>query len=100
MLIAVDLWLGPRSEIVMAGKLRDLETQKRVGELRKHFLPRTVVLVRDTETNADQLDGISESVRQHGATDGKVTVYLCEDFVCKKPITEYDVFRKAMKELR
>ena len=100
MLIAVDLWLGPRSEIVIAGRIRSTQTQKILKSVRGQFLPRTVVLVRDPETNADKLDPIAAIVKAHEPIEGKVTVYLCEDFVCKRPMTEYGVFQKAVKELR
>ncbi|MBC8377924.1 MAG: thioredoxin domain-containing protein [Planctomycetes bacterium] len=100
LLTAADLWLGARSEIVIAGKIRSDQTQQILRDIRGHFLPRTVVLVRDPETNADKLDQIAAIVKAHEPIEGKVTVYLCEDFVCKQPITEYTLFQKAMKELR
>ena len=100
MLIAVDLWLGPRSEIVIAGGIQSTQTQKILKSIRGQFLPRTAVLVRDPETNSDKLDQIAEIVKAHEPIEGEVTVYLCEDFVCKRPITEYGVFQKAMNELR
>jgi uncharacterized protein YyaL (SSP411 family) len=100
LLAATDLWLGARSEIVIAGKLRADPTQKILKSLRGHFLPRTVILVRDPETNAQELDQIAAIVKAHDPIEGKVTVYLCEDFVCKSPMTEYDAFLKAIKELQ
>jgi uncharacterized protein YyaL (SSP411 family) len=100
LLAAVDLWLGARSEIVIAGKTRADSTQKILKSIRGHFLPRTVLLVRDPETNAHELDQIAAIVKAHDPIEGKVTVYLCEDFVCKQPITEYSVFQKAVNELR
>ncbi len=100
LLAATDLWLGARSEIVIAGKLRADPTQKILKSLRGHFLPRTVMLVRDPETNAHELDQVAAIVKAHDPIEGKVTVYLCEDFVCKSPMTEYDAFLKAIKELQ
>ncbi|MHC5200568.1 MAG: thioredoxin domain-containing protein, partial [Planctomycetota bacterium] len=100
MLSAVDLSLGPRSEIVVAGKISSGSTQKVLKGIYGRFLPRTAVLVRDPKTNAIELDKITEMVKAHKMIDGKVTVYLCEDFVCKSPITEHEVFHKAIKELR
>ena len=100
MLIAADFWLGPRSEIVVAGQLRQPEAQAVLGQLRKHFLPRMVVLLRDSEMNLPLLEEIAETVKGRNAIDGKVTIYLCEDFVCKQPMTEQAEFSKAIKALR
>ena len=100
LLSTADLWLGPRSEIVIAGEIQSDDTQQIIKSIRGQFLPRTAVLVRDPETNANKLDQIAAIVKAHEPIDGKVTVYLCEDFVCKQPITEYTLFQKAIKELR
>ena len=43
---------------------------------------------------------IAEIVKAHEPIEGEVTVYLCEDFVCKSPMTEYDAFLIAIKELQ
>jgi uncharacterized protein YyaL (SSP411 family) len=100
MLVAVDLWLGPRSEIVIAGGIQSTQTQKILKSIHGEFFPRTAVLVRDPETNAEELDQIAAIVKAHDPIKGKVTVYLCEDFVCKAPMTEYVEFQKAIKELQ
>ncbi|MHC4231649.1 MAG: thioredoxin domain-containing protein [Planctomycetota bacterium] len=100
LLAATDLWLGARTQIVIAGKLQADPTQKILKSLRGHFLPRTVLLVRDPETNAQELDRVAAIVKAHDPIEGKVTVYLCEDFVCKSPVTEYDAFLKSIKELQ
>jgi uncharacterized protein YyaL (SSP411 family) len=100
LLAATDLWLGTRSEIVIAGKLQADSTQKILKSLREHFLPRTVMLVRDPETNAQELDRVAAIVKAHDPIEGKVTVYLCEDFVCKSPTTDYDAFLKSIKEMQ
>ncbi|MHC5017655.1 MAG: thioredoxin domain-containing protein, partial [Planctomycetota bacterium] len=86
LLAATDLWLGARTQIVIAGKLQADPTQKILKSLRGHFLPRTVLLVRDPETNAQELDRVAAIVKAHDPIEGKVTVYLCEDFVCKSPV--------------
>jgi len=100
LLSAVDLWLGPRSEMVIVGNISSDQIQRVLKDIRGRFLSRTVVLVRDPESNAERLDQIAEIVKVHELIDGKVTIYLCEDFVCKSPIMEYDAFHKAIKELR
>ncbi len=100
MLIAADLWLGPRSEIVIADQSRQSETQVMLGQLRKHFLPRTVILIRNPEIDISLLEEIAETVKERKAINDNVTVYLCEDFVCQQPITEFAEFHKAIEALR
>lgn len=99
MLTVVDQWIGPRSEIVVSvppGKTAD-ETLK---VIRSHFLPRTVVLLRRSQADDSLLEEVADSVKGHVPVDDKVTIYLCENFICKQPMVEFDVFQKAMEELK
>jgi hypothetical protein len=72
MLVAHWYALAPPMEIVMAGDLSPVL----LAAIRRHFLPRAVVM-RATEASLPM-----------PAVDGKPTVYVCENFACKLPVTE------------
>ncbi|MHC5083575.1 MAG: thioredoxin domain-containing protein [Planctomycetota bacterium] len=99
MLIGLDAWMGPRSEVVIAGRVGQAETQQALSMMLKRFLPRTVVLVRDDKRDATLLEDVSETAKSKVMVDGHVTFYLCRDFVCQRPITETNEFEKAIKKL-
>jgi hypothetical protein len=99
MLTALDLWLGPRSEIVIIGPMQDTRMQKMLKPLRTNFLPRTAVLVCDAKTTP-LLEACSNMVKDRRMLNDKVTAYICEDFVCKQPITEPDIFEREIGRLR
>jgi hypothetical protein len=99
MMIAVDLWLGPRSEIVMIGSMQDAQLKEMLKSLHSHFLPRTAALVCDVNT-MPLLEKSSQLVKNRRMLEYKATVYLCEDFVCKQPITELTVFQSEIEHLR
>jgi uncharacterized protein YyaL (SSP411 family) len=100
MLLAVDFRLGPRAEIVIAAQDEQAETQELLKHLHKHFLPRTVILLKDSKANAQQLENIAEPVKERISLDGKPAVYICEEFACREPITDIKQFDKALRELR
>jgi hypothetical protein len=99
MLIAAELWVGPRAEIVIAGELKSERTQRILADIRNRFLPHAVVLVRDPSGNSDLLDKISEIVKGREPMNQEATVYLCRDFACKSPLTDFEEFRKEMDKL-
>ncbi len=99
MTVSADLWLSPRSEIVIAAPA-GISADKILRQIRKRFLPRTVILLRSPELNIPLLEELAETVKDRPAVGGKVTIYLCENFVCKQPIVELDAFVEALEELQ
>ena len=94
-LAAAEFYLGPSKEIAIIG-----DPSVFSSTLRKRYLPRAV------------LAGGSGSgiplLRDRPMVDGKPTVYVCENFVCKQPVTDpvaFDAFedglaREASDEIR
>jgi uncharacterized protein YyaL (SSP411 family) len=74
MLSALDFYIGPSKEIVIAGSADAFLTV-----LRKRYLPRTVVLRQDRPM-----------------IDGKPTVYVCENFTCKQPTPDIGIFQQML----
>src|SRR5262249_15748516 len=75
MLAALDFYIGPSKEIVIAGSADAF-----LEVLRQQYLPRAVVLRQDRPL-----------------IDGKPTVYVCENFTCKEPTTDLEVFQELLK---
>src|SRR5262249_36344205 len=74
MLAALDFFIGPSKEIVIAGSPDSF-----LEVLRKRYLPRTVVLRQNRPM-----------------IDGKPTVYVCENFTCKQPTTDLRAFEEML----
>lgn len=81
MLLALDLVLGPRREIVLAGPQGpELQVLRRVVD--SAFLPRIVL--------AYTPDGVAALPLLAGKepANGRPLVYVCRDFVCRSPIAD------------
>jgi hypothetical protein len=63
MLCAADFLLGPASEIVIHGHLHDASMQEMLAEIRRRFLPRTVLLAAEPGRIKRELETISEFVK-------------------------------------
>ena len=70
--------MNPTKEIVVLG---DSNEMKR--EVWNEFLPNKVVVLAENTENAEIIPLLAE----RKLIDGKATAYICESFVCQKPVT-------------
>jgi uncharacterized protein YyaL (SSP411 family) len=79
-LSTLEFYLNPTREIVIIGeKGNGLER-----EVWREFLPeKVVVLSENAEKDAESIP----LLRERKMIEGKPTAYVCEDFVCQKPVT-------------
>jgi uncharacterized protein len=84
MLAAVDFQLGPSMEIAITGGVEPF-----APAFRKHYLPRAVIAAG--ELNAIPL------LRDRAPVGGKPTAYVCQNMVCKQPVTDVGEFERALK---
>jgi uncharacterized protein YyaL (SSP411 family) len=90
MFCALDFWFGSR-EIVIAGPQKDPAVQQVVAEVWKRFLPDKVLAAAD-----EGVPEVSSLTQGKTAIGGKPTVYICQNFACKSPITDMGSLRKEL----
>jgi uncharacterized protein YyaL (SSP411 family) len=95
-LCAVDYALGPVQEIVVAGEPDGNDTHAMLKEIRKHFLPRKIVLLHsEKDTGIEEISGFTKECK---AVDNKTTVYMCENYSCKAPVNDVSQLLKLLKK--
>ncbi|MDP3722254.1 MAG: thioredoxin domain-containing protein [Candidatus Omnitrophota bacterium] len=87
-LIAVDFWLGPSREIVIAGRPSVPETRAMVRAVHERFLPRTVLALQPADETSSDLEALVPFAQAQRPLQGKATAYVCENYVCNLPITD------------
>jgi uncharacterized protein YyaL (SSP411 family) len=85
-LIALDFWLGPTQEIVVAGDAAKDDTEEMLKVIRGKFMPNAVVLFHATGKAGLAIEREVPFVAMQVAIEGKTTAYVCENYVCKKPV--------------
>ncbi len=90
MMCALDFWLGSR-EIVLAGIKNNPESRQVMAEIRKRFLPDMVLAVPD-----DSVSELESLTQGKTSIDGKPTIYICQNFACRSPITQLDSLKTAL----
>jgi uncharacterized protein YyaL (SSP411 family) len=89
MLSALEFYLNPIKEIVVLGE-KGNELEK---EIWKVFLPDKVVVAAETaEENAELIP----LLKDRKTIDGKATAYVCENYVCQKPVTTIEELKKQL----
>ena len=91
MLSALDDLLSPSQEVAIVGALGDARTQALLHETRRHYLPHTVLALKepDSENPLPLLEGRT-------MVDGQPAAYVCENFSCKLPVTDVEALRHLL----
>jgi len=97
MLVALDFSLTKPRQIVIAGKKDAPGTKALLTEVRRHFLPKTILLLADGSDGQKYLSEKNEAMRAMSIVDGKPAAYVCENFTCKAPVTDPKQLAKLLK---
>ena len=98
MLIAMDFFLGPSREIIIAGIPDSASTKEMLKILRKKFLPGKVVIFRPVDEHcAEELISLIPSLKTQLPIDNKTTAYVCKNHVCQLPTTSLTKFEELLQ---
>lgn len=92
MLLALDHWLGPRREVVLAGSLQSERGRALRRVVDRAFLPRTVI----AHVSAELPASLAPELAAGKVPVGDAAVYVCEDFACEAPCTDPEVLRQTL----
>jgi uncharacterized protein YyaL (SSP411 family) len=98
MLTAADFALGPSREIVIAGASDAAETQQMLRAVRARFLPRAVAAWHQPGPTGRALEAVAPFVAAQQPLDGRPTAYICEQFVCRLPVTDAERFIEQLEK--
>jgi uncharacterized protein YyaL (SSP411 family) len=99
LLIALDFWLGPASELVLVGGSEGESNQKAIAALQQAFLPRSVAAYRGGSNAGSQSPALNPLFAGRGTSDKHPTLYVCENYACQAPIQGADAIRAAVEKL-
>ncbi len=97
---ALDLSQGPQTQIVIAGDSGADDTQALLRLVRQRYFPSRVLLLADGGAGQKQLAGWIPVVANMTRLRGKATAYLCENYVCRLPTSDPNVFAGLLETAR
>lgn len=95
---ALDFALGPFQRIVIVSEEKDETTMEIIKLLQKKFLPNKVVLLQTRDWEEKQIQKVSSFITSGIAFEPKPLVYICDQFSCKKPITDIKELERVINE--
>lgn len=99
-LIALDHYLGPAQEIVLAAPHEVLEVEDMAGEVFRRFIPNKVVVFRNPSAKASQgIEELSHFIKEQIPLQEKPTAYVCENHVCKLPTNDMVKFGELLDSI-
>lgn len=96
MLTALSFWLGPTQEIVIAGNAEATDTKQMLKLLGSKFLPNAVVLLHEQGNKGTAIERIIPFVKNQTAIEDKATAYVCENYICNRPVNKIEDFEKMI----
>ena len=96
LLVALDFMVGPSQEIVIAGDPSLESTRAMIDTIQSSFLPNKVLLLRPHGSEGKRLASLAPFVEAMGSINNRPTVYVCEEFTCKRPITDLDALKTIL----
>ena len=91
-LSAADFALAAVKQVAIIGDPSEERTLTFIGEIRKGYHPNLVVGASPFPAP----EGAPALLADRPMVDGKPTAYVCEGFVCQKPVTDPEDFRKLL----
>lgn len=95
MLCAIDFYLGPPLEIVVAGNPSSPEAEKLIRASNSVFLPNAVRAV--SEGGGGSLENIIPMLKDKKMSDGNPALYVCKNRTCGLPITNPSDFKSLVE---
>jgi len=94
MLNSIDLLMSGVKEIVIAPK-DNREEKEFIDQIWSYYIPNKVVALSRLDNS--ELQEIIPFVKGRKPIDGATTVYVCENNVCKKPITDLKELKNLLR---
>jgi hypothetical protein len=86
-------------EVAIVGSKDSHATRELLSEVYQEYVANRVVTFLDaTSGNGAEAQALIPLLRQRQQLDGKSTAYVCENFVCKLPVTSPEELAKQLQE--
>jgi uncharacterized protein YyaL (SSP411 family) len=96
LMVALDFALGPSSEVVIVGNPENEDTTKMLKALESRYVPRKVVLFRQSNKTLDQIVNLAKFTEFLVTIDGRTTAHVCRNYVCGLPTTDVEVMLEQL----
>jgi uncharacterized protein YyaL (SSP411 family) len=97
-LSALDFAVGPSAEIIISGDITSPEASKMERVIRGKFIPNKVLICNLPDLREDLIK-IIPFIKDYKEIDGQTAVYLCENYLCRLPVTKSKDLEEIIKTI-
>jgi uncharacterized protein YyaL (SSP411 family) len=94
MLSVLDLYLEKPKEIVIIGNREEQGTAALLAKIQSLYLPNKTLQLAGPESPLDEISPLLAGKKQ---LEGKSTVYVCHNFTCSQPVTNWEELRTLLE---
>jgi uncharacterized protein YyaL (SSP411 family) len=99
LLACVDFVLCPPKEIAIIGRRGAEDTQALLLAVNREFVPNRILVFLDPhQSDADLLVKRVPVLDGRELLGGKATAYICENYVCKRPVTSPEELLSQLRD--
>ena len=96
LLAALDFARSRQKQIVIAGDRNAADTQALLRVVYQRFIPNKILVLADDGPPQTHLASLVPFVEGKGKRDGRATIYICENYLCRLPTTEPQVAARLL----
>jgi uncharacterized protein YyaL (SSP411 family) len=93
MLCALDFFLAKPKEIVLVGARTHPAMNNLLGKIYGRYVPNKTLVVVDGNTGSSLVPAAAQGKT---AINGQPTAYVCHNFTCSHPVTDWDALEKLL----
>ncbi|MGA2614739.1 MAG: thioredoxin domain-containing protein [Spirochaetia bacterium] len=87
-LFALDFFLGPAFQVVIAADSNDPQARAMVRAVRGRYLPNVSLVLRSTSEAEPEILRLAPYTASQGLVNGKATAYVCRRWACELPTND------------
>ncbi len=96
MLAALDFHLDTPMEVAIVGERDSEDTRAALRAVDSTFAPNKVLALK-SELSGAEADAAVPLLRGKAMVNGRAAVYVCENFICKEPLSETQAIKRALE---
>ncbi|APH13645.1 N-acylglucosamine 2-epimerase family protein [Clostridium sporogenes] len=87
--------VSPIKEITLAYNEKDEALYKFINELNNRYMPFSIVTLND---KSNEIEKINKNIKDKTPVKDKTTVYICQNYACREPITDLEAFKSVLSD--
>ncbi|EPY2279003.1 thioredoxin domain-containing protein [Clostridium sporogenes] len=85
--------VSPVQEITLAYSEKDEAFYEFINELNNRYIPFSIITLND---KSNKIEKINKNLKDKTPIKDKTTVYICQDYACREPITDLEKFKSVL----